>query len=313
MLSMASLTALLTTAYCLLPTDAVASVQTINVQGKVTNTDGTNVADGVYDFVFKLYDGAGSGATTSFTESWSTASLFSSTMSSAPASGGTSLTYASNTNEASLKAGQTLWNTTKGEAVTIVAVNTSTNVVTVSPTRQAWNTTDTVTNRIYVKDGIFQVSLNSLNNNWGTTNFSNDLYLGITFNNDGEMKPRSQFSSVPHSFRADSAASVDGLSITGGKTVTFQNSLTFSGTDGTSFVLPSASDTLVGLSANQALTNKTYNGLTINTTTGTLAIGNGLSLTVSGANKTLAGAGTTLTFGGNFTTSGTSALTLTTT
>ena len=40
----------------------IASTQTINVQGRVTNTDGTNVSDGVYDFVFKLYDGAGSGA-----------------------------------------------------------------------------------------------------------------------------------------------------------------------------------------------------------------------------------------------------------
>jgi hypothetical protein len=51
---------------------------------------------------------------------------------------------------------------TKQEPVTIVAVNTSTNVLTISPTRQAWDTADTITNRLYVKDGIFRVALNSL-------------------------------------------------------------------------------------------------------------------------------------------------------
>src|SRR5690606_24410573 len=70
-------------------TPAQAVSQSINIQGKVTNANGTNVSDGVYDFVFKLYDGAGSGATNTFTESWTSAALFLSTMSSAPANGGT--------------------------------------------------------------------------------------------------------------------------------------------------------------------------------------------------------------------------------
>lgn len=255
-----SLVSLLVTSHSLLVTTASAVSQTINVQGKVTNTNGTNVADGLYDFVFKLYDGAGNGAGNSFTETWSAGSLFTSTMSSAPASGGTSLTYSSNTNESSLKAGQILWNTTKQESVRIIAVNTSTNTITISATSKAWNTTDTITNRIYVKDGIFNVSLNSLNNNWGTTNFSNgQLYLGVNFNGDGEMKPRSQLQSVPFAFRAQSAESVDGLSIGSGKTVTFNNSISFSGADGTSFSLPSTSGTLVTTNATQALTNKTLN------------------------------------------------------
>lgn len=117
-----------------------------------------------------------------------------------PHPGGESVTYSSNTNESSLKAGQYLWNTTKGEAVTIVSVNTGSNVLTISPTSQTWNTTDTITNRIYVKDGIFQVVLNSLNadTNWGTADFSQDtIYLGVNFNADGEMKPRSRFTTVP--------------------------------------------------------------------------------------------------------------------
>lgn len=43
--------------------------ETINFQGKVTNTDGTNVADGSYDFVFRLYKVSSSG-TAQWTETW---------------------------------------------------------------------------------------------------------------------------------------------------------------------------------------------------------------------------------------------------
>lgn len=230
------------------PTAQAAANQSINVQGKVTNKNGTNVADGLYDFVLKLYEGPASGATNTFTENWTNASLWTSIMTAAPAANGTSLTYSSNTNEASIKVNQILWNTNKKEAVRVVAINTTTNVITISATAQAWATSDTVTNRVYVKDGIFQVALNSFNANWGTTNFNQgNLYLGVNFNGDGEMKPRSALTSAPYAYvadRATTAGSVDGLSIVGGKTVTFNNSITFSGTDGTAFSLPANSGTL---------------------------------------------------------------------
>lgn len=49
---------------------AVAGVnETINFQGRVANTDGTNVADGNYDFVFRLYK-ASSGGSAQWTETW---------------------------------------------------------------------------------------------------------------------------------------------------------------------------------------------------------------------------------------------------
>lgn len=53
------------------------------------------------------------------------------------------------------------------------------------------------------------------------------------------------------------------LTIANGKTFSVNNSLSFTGTDGTAFVLPTASDTVVGLAAAQALTNKSVNGITL--------------------------------------------------
>ncbi len=215
---------------------AVAGINTtINIQGKVTNSNGTNVADGTYDFVFKLHDGPVAGSTNTFTESWTAAALFSSVMTTAPGLAGESTVYSSDTNETSLKAGEFLWNVTKGEAVKILSVNTTGTggTITHSPTAQAWANSDTITNKIYVKDGIFQTALNSLNADaaWGTTNFNQDtIFLGINFNTDGEMKPRSQFNAVPYAYQAKQ---VTGLSVASGKTLTVNNTLTLAGTDGT--------------------------------------------------------------------------------
>lgn len=47
------------------------------------------------------------------------------------------------------------------------------------------------------------------------------------------------------------------FSLAGGKTLSVANSLTFLGTDGTTFTFPASTDTLIGLTASQTLTNKT--------------------------------------------------------
>jgi hypothetical protein len=167
----------------------------INFQGKVTNADGTNVTDGTYDFVIKLYDAATSTATNSYTESWTSAALWSSTMSSAPTSGQESLTYSTNTNESTIKAGQILWNVTKEESVVIVAINTGTNIITISPTRRAWATG--IQSPISLcQDGTFKVAINSLNQDLSGVNFGTDnIFLGIT-SMQMEMKPRIQYTAA---------------------------------------------------------------------------------------------------------------------
>lgn len=61
--------------------------------------------------------------------------------------------------------------------------------------------------------------------------------------------------------------------------------------------IPGGTDTFALLAASQALTGKTYNGLTINSTTGTLAVTNGKTLTLSNS-LTLSGTdGSSVAFG----------------
>lgn len=95
---------------------------------------------------------------------------------------------------------------------------------------------------------------------------------------------------------------VNGLTITGttgtltiaaGSTLSISNSITLSSSGAASVTLPT-SGTLATLAGSEALTNKTVNGLTITSTTGTLSIANGSTLATSGANSiTLASSGPT--------------------
>lgn len=100
------------------------------------------------------------------------------------------------------------------------------------------------------------------------------------------------------SFTFNSTGSGSSLTGASGKALTFNNSLSFSGTDGTSFVFPGASDTIVTLAATQTLTNKTLTSPTL--TTPNIGVAAGTSLALGGAtlgSNTLAVSGAT-TFSG---------------
>lgn len=129
-----------------------------------------------------------------------------------------------------------------------------------------WSETQSVT----TTQGLFRVSLGSVNS-LASVNFNQDaLYLGIKVGADPEMSPRMRLHSTPYAFEAKR---VNGLTVTNngnntlnianGKTATFNNSIAFSGTDGTTFTLPGSSTTLVGTDTSQTLSNKTLDGLTL--------------------------------------------------
>lgn len=170
----------------------------INFQGKVVNANGTNVANGNYDFVFSIYT---------------------------VASGGTAI----------------------------------------------WTETRTTANQVTVNDGIFRVSLGSITALPGSIDFNTDnIYLGINFNSDGEMTPRVQFTAVPQAFNALKVAGLTVTDTTGtltipnGKTISFADAFTTIGafplsltaTDTTSVTLPTTG-TLATLAGSEILTNKT--------------------------------------------------------
>ncbi len=63
-----------------------------------------------------------------------------------------------------------------------------------------WTETQTLT----VTDGVFQANLGAVTSLPGSVDFNTDnLYLGMNFNGDGEMSPRIRFSSVPQAFNSE--------------------------------------------------------------------------------------------------------------
>ena len=200
----------------------------INFQGKVVNTDGTNVTNGDYDFVFKIYS---------------------------VDTGGTEI----------------------------------------------WTETRTGGNQVTVTDGIFQVNLGSVTALPGSVDFNTDnIYLGIEFNSDGEMSPRVRFTAAPYAMNADK---VHGLTVTdttgtltipNGETISFggsftttaSNDLTLTTSGATSVTLPTTG-TLATLAGTEEFTNKTigstgliFSGATTDITT---ASGESLVIVAAGA------------------------------
>ena len=109
----------------------------LNYQGKLTNTSDVAVADGAYDMVFKIYNIGGGSSAALWTETWTSAALWNetSTVTITDGDGGDcptgskKIAYATGTNESTLAAGQSLWNTTQKEYAIIYSVNTGSNYI----------------------------------------------------------------------------------------------------------------------------------------------------------------------------------------
>lgn len=180
----------------------------INYQGKLTNTSDVAVSDGAYNMVFKIYDAAGGGSTL-WTETWTDAVLWTETGSTTITDGDggdcptttKKIAYTTGTNEGSLKAGQLLWNTTIKQSSVIDSVNTGSDFICVFNPASTWNNGDDLTNRIYVRNGIFSISLGTITSL--TENFTGaNNFLGVTVGGDSEMKPRKRMTAVPQAVNA---------------------------------------------------------------------------------------------------------------
>ena len=161
-----------------------------------------------------------------------------------------------------------------------------------------WRESKSVT----VTDGVFQTALGDTTTLPGSVDFNTDnIYLGINFNSNGQMTPLIRFTAVPYAFNADK---VHGLSVTdttgtltvpNGKTISFADAfsttgafpLTLTATASTVATLPSGTITLADLTTSQALTNKTigstglvFSGATTDITT---VSGEDLTLVAAGA------------------------------
>jgi len=176
-----------------------------NYQGKLTDSSRVAVTDGVYNIVFKLYTQAG-GGTETWTENWNTTlwtqtDPWTSITADSPVAGLSRIFYTTDTNDTTLKAGQTLWNITKGESAPIYAVDTGSNYIDIQTPYSTWATTDHLTNRIYIRDGLFSVMLGSITSLPEFT--SADYYLGVTIGTDDEMIPRKRIGAVPQAWNAN--------------------------------------------------------------------------------------------------------------
>ncbi len=189
----------------LVGTTAYAAVnESMNFQGKLVNSDGTNISDGSYYFRVTVYDSAVGGSVQAGPIDYKYASTLN-TVSNA------SITYTDDTDESTLRAGMVIWNTTDGDYAIIETVDTATNTLTldrdVDTSPYGWVSGENITTRIQVNDGIFNLKIVEL----GGMDFNTDsLYVEISFDDttgggdalNETFNPRKRLDSVPFAMRA---------------------------------------------------------------------------------------------------------------
>ncbi|PIP27554.1 MAG: hypothetical protein COX30_01295, partial [Candidatus Moranbacteria bacterium CG23_combo_of_CG06-09_8_20_14_all_39_10] len=256
---------------------AMAAInEKINYQGKLTDASNVTVADGAYDVVFNLYTTAGGGSSI-WTESWTSSALWTDTNptmvnrddTTCGGNGFTRVAYSTTANEGTLVADQSIWNMTLRESAIISSVNTSSDYFCLYNPQSSWSTGDDMTNRIYVRSGLFSVMIGGVQG-LSSVDFNQTLYLGVTIDADTEMKPRKVIGSVPSAFTA--------------KTLNNNGSATLATNAGATLSMGNTTGTVTMLSGGTSSWANDTGNLTISTTTsGTLAITSAGALNLSSA------------------------------
>ncbi len=250
--------------------------ESINYQGKLTDGNAIPVSDGAYDIVFKLYDAAAGGSTV-WNESLTSSNLWTETVSTTitrnaagcGGSGFTSIVYATGTNEASIAIGQTIWNTTLKESAVVTDITTGTNTLCVSNPYSSWANSDDLTNRVYIKSGLFSVMLGKYES-LSSVDFNQTLYLGVLVGNDSEMVPRKMIGAVPAAFTA--------------KTLNNNGSAAIATNDGATLNIGNTTGAVTMNSGGVSAWTNTAGNLTISTaTSGILTLNSAGSLDLTGA------------------------------
>lgn len=176
--------------------NAVAQIGTlINFAGKVTGVDGSELADGVYDFTFRLYD-TPTGGSLLWTETLNTATRFSGTIATTSAvANGTQYEFTGATATSTFRIGQYLNLSSTTEKALIVDYDGSANTVTVASGSPVWTVGQTINNRPYVEGGVININLGSVSD-LSSIDFNQARYLEIDFNGE-TMQPRKLLTEAP--------------------------------------------------------------------------------------------------------------------
>lgn len=172
----------------------------INFIGKITNIDGSEIADDTYDITFSLYTGATGGASI-WSEVLASTTRFSGAISNVGASSdGIVYTYSGASATSTFQIGQYITNSLTSESVLIVAYDTALNTVTVASNSPTWVIGQPINNRPVIEGGIINEYLGTVSD-ISAVNFGQTIYLEIAFNGE-TMQPRKLFTTVPHAFES---------------------------------------------------------------------------------------------------------------
>ncbi|MCK5510322.1 hypothetical protein KAI65_02145, partial [Candidatus Parcubacteria bacterium] len=173
----------------------------LNFTGKVTEIDGSELADGVYDISFSLYD-ATTGGSSLWSEDLISANCFSGSISSvASSSDGIVYMYSGGTATSTLRVGQYLSSGSSSAGALIVDFNHGASTVTVASSSAVWFAGNVINNRPFVEGGVIDVSLGAVSD-LTSVDFNQPLYLEVVFNSE-TMQPRKLYDSVASAFNAD--------------------------------------------------------------------------------------------------------------